>query len=171
MPGFTAINAQTPVVPTPNQETKVTGSAPKERKATRRRQAARKQPAAQDADEGAPAPTNKRISGKGKKRSSRADDEPELKRRKSNGIKASMPTIKTTVSATTAVNPEESAKAQVPRRSSTDAGMVSLTSKAKLDSFRYQREQAAVNSKIDPLTSQSTSVYYTTETSMTSVSN
>lgn len=170
MPGFTAINAHTPVVPTPNPEAKVTEPVPGERNATRRRLPARKQPAAQDPGEGASATTSKRISGKGKKRSSRTDDEPEPKRRKRTGIKASMPTTKTTVVATTTVDSEKSAKSQVPSRSSTDDGLVSLTSKAKLNGFRYQRQQAAVNSKIEPLSNQSTSVDYTAETSMTSVS-
>lgn len=176
MPGFTAINAHAPSSLSPTSLSPSLDVAAKEtvsgrRKATRRRQPARKQPAAHDAGQEASTETvSKRISGKGKKRASRVDDEPDPKRRKSNGIKSSMPTTKTTVGATTTVDPEKTTSTKVPSESSTEAGLVSLTSKAKLDGFRYQRQQAAVQSKIDPLSSQATSVYYTAETSMTSVS-
>lgn len=171
MPGFTAINAPTPALSSPSLDATVKESVPGRRKAPRRRQAVRKQTSERDAGQvGSVSTTSKRISGKGKKRSSRPDEESEPKRRKSNGIKSSMPTTKPTVSATTTVHPEKSTSTNVPSDSSTEAGLVSLTSKAKLDGFRYQRQQAAVQSKIDPLSSQASSVFYTAETSMTSVS-
>jgi hypothetical protein len=174
MPGFTAINARSPEAPTPGvdsaPEVETTRSGP--RKATKRQQPARKKSAAQknDGHVAADATAPERISGKGKKRASHPGDEPDPKRRKSGSLKSSMPTTKTAVSATRTADPHEDSNAKVTSSSSTDAGLVSLTSMAKLNGFRYTRTQAAASGSDEPRLIQPTSVSHVPETSMSSVS-
>jgi len=169
MPGFTPINARNAEAPAP-QEVEAAVSGP--RKATKRRQPARKKPAAQQnggqiaADATAP----ERISGKGKKRANHPGDEPEPKRRKSGSLKSSMPTTKTAVSATTTADPDKTLKGKATSSSSTDAGLVSLTSMAKLNGFRYTRARAAASGGNEPQSTESTSMSYLPETSMSTVS-
>ena len=172
MPGFTAINARTPEVPAPTADAAAEAAVSGQRKATKRRQPPRKKPAAQKnvGQVAADATAPERISGKGKKRASHPGDEPEPKRRKSGSLKSSMSTTKTAVSATTTANPDEHPGTKVTSSSSTDAGLVSLTSMAKLNGFRYTRAQAAASRGDEPRSIQPTSVSYVPETSMSTVS-
>jgi hypothetical protein len=174
MPGFTAINAGASEVHTQdaNAPSAVDDMTASRRKATKRRQPARKKPGgSKDVDQIVlDSNTRKPISGKGKKRASHPGDEPEPKRRKSGSIKTSMPTTKTVVSSTTTTDPVDTTGIKNPSSSSTEAGLVSLTSMAKLNGFRYATRQAARSTEIEPQPIQSTSVYYTPETSMTNVS-
>lgn len=171
MPGFTPINAPNAEVPAlPKPESAVSG----QRKATKRRQPARKKPAAQKngGQESADATAAERISGKGKKRANLHSGEPDPrpKRRKSGSLKSSMPTTKTAVSATTTAVPDKTLSAKATSSSSTDAGLVSLTSMAKLNGFRYTRAQTAASGGGEPQTIQSSSISYVPETSMSTVS-
>jgi hypothetical protein len=152
MPGFTAINARTPEAPAP-----VADAAP---------EVAPKNGGQVTADATAP----ECISGKGKKRASRPGDEPEPKRRKSGSLKSSLPTTKTAVSATRTADPEENLNVKATSSSSTDAGLVSLTSIAKLNGLRYTRSQAAASGGEEPQSTKSMSISYVPETSMSSVS-
>lgn len=169
MPGFTPINARNAEAPVPSEvEAAVSGP----RRASKRRQPARKKAVTQK-DGGQPAAdatAPERISGKGKKRANHPGDEPEPKRRKSASLKSSMPTAKTAVSATTTADPDKTPNANVASSSSTDAGLVSLTSMAKLNGFRYTRSQAATSGSGEPQPTQSTSISYVPETSMSNVS-
>lgn len=175
MPGFTAINARVSEAPASRASAppEVDDTAAVKPKVTKGRQPARKKPAApKDVDQTA-AENNTRkkpISGKGKKRASHPGEEPEPKRRKSGSVKASMPTTKTAVSSTTMADPDENDGIKKPSASSTEPGLISLTSMAKLNGFRYTRAQAAGSSEIVPHSIQSTSVSYAPETSMNSVS-
>ena len=171
MAGFTAINARTSEAAAPlDAEAAVSG----QRKASKRRQPARKKPAAHknggQAVADATAPES--ISGKGKKRVNHHSGEPDLapKRRKSGSLKSSMPTTKTAVSATTAADPDKALTAKATSSSLTDAGLVSLTSMAKLNGFRYTRAQAAASGGAEPQSIQSSSISYVPETSMSTVS-
>jgi hypothetical protein len=174
MPGFTAINAGASEVHAQNANAPpaVDETAAARRKATKRRQPARKKPGASKCvdQKALDSHTRKPISGKGKKRASHPGDEPEPKRRKSGSIKTSMSTTKTVVSSTTTADPVDTTGTKIPSSSSTEAGLVSLTSMAKLNGFRYATRQAARSTEIEPQPIQSTSVYYTPETSMTNVS-
>jgi hypothetical protein len=174
MPGFTAINAGASEAHAQyaSATPAVDETAAARRKATKRRQLARKKPgASKDVDQIAlDSNTRKPISGKGKKRASHPGDEPEPKRRKSGSMKSSMPTTKTVVSSTTTMDPGDATRTKIPSNSSTEAGSVSLTSMAKLNVFRYATRQAARSTEIEPQSIQSTSVYHTPETSMTNVS-
>lgn len=172
MPGFTAINARTPEVPAPVTDAVAEEAVSGARKATKRRQAARKKPAVQKngSQAAADATAPERISGKGKKRANHPSDEPEPKRRKSGSLKSSMPTKKTAVGATTTADPDELPSAKATSSSSTDAGLVSITSMAKLNGFRYTRAQAAASGGDEPQSIQPTSVSYVPETSMSTVS-
>jgi len=169
MPGFTAINARTSEAPAPPE---AEAAASGQRKATKRRQPARKKPAPQkNGDQAvADAIAPERISGKGRKRANHPGDEPEPKRRKSGSLKSSMPTTKTAVSATTTAVPDKTLNAKATSSSSTDAGLVSLTSMAKLNGFRYTRAQAAASGDTEPQSIQSSSISYVPETSMSTVS-
>jgi hypothetical protein len=174
MAGFTAINAGTSEAHAPNARAPpaVDETAAARRKATKRRQPARKKPGASKyVDQKATGSnTRKPISGKGKKRASHPGDESEPKRRKSGSMKSSMPTTKAVVSSTTTMDPGDATRTKIPSNSSTEAGSVSLTSMAKLNGFRYATRQAARSTEIEPQPIESTSVYYTPETSMTNVS-
>jgi hypothetical protein len=174
MPGFTAINARTSEAPAPTVDPppKLEATVPAQRKSTKRRQPARKKAAAQKNDDqvAVDATARERTSGKGKQRASHPGDEPEPKRRKSGSLKSSMPTTKTAFCTTTTADPGEIPNAKVASSSSTDAGLVSLTSMAKLNGFRYTRAQATASGGNEPQSIQSTSVSYTPETSMSSVS-
>ena len=179
MPRFTAINTRTASAPALREDTlptnisEVGATLSGQRKATKRRQPARKKPAAQkNGDQvAADATAPERISGKGKNRANHPGEEPEPKRRKSGSLKSSMPTTKTAVSATTTADPDKTFTAKVPSSSSTDAGLVSLTSMAKLNGFSYTLAQAAAASaRNEQQPAQSTSVSYAPETSMSSVS-
>lgn len=172
MPGFTAINARTSEAPAPIVDAAAEAAVSGPRKATERRQPARKKPAAQKngGQEAADATAPDRISGKVKKRANHPSDEPEPKRRKSGSLKSSMPTKKTAVSATTTADPHENLDTKVISSSSTDAGLVSLTSMAKLSGFRYTRAQAAASVGGEPQSIQPNSVSYVPETSMSTVS-
>jgi hypothetical protein len=172
MPGFTAINARTPEAPAPIADVAPEAAVSGPRKAVKRRQTARKKPAAQKnvGQVAADATAPERISGKGKKRASHPGDEPEPKRRKSGSLKSSMPTTKTAVSATTTADPDENLNAKGASSSSTDAGLASLTSMAKLNGFRYTRSQAAASGGGEPQSTKSTSISYVPETSMSNVS-
>ena len=169
MPGFTAINARTSEAPAPPEAEAATSG---QCKATKRRQPARKRPAAQkNGDQAAAnATAPERISGKGKKRANHPGDEPEPKRRKSGSLKSSMLTTKTAVSATTTAVPDKTLNAKATSSSSTDAGLVSLTSMAKLNGFRYTRAQVAASGDTEPQSIQSSSISYVPETSMSIVS-
>lgn len=171
MPGFTAINARISEASAPPE---AEAAASGQRKATKRRHPARKKPAAQKngGQESADATAPERISGKGKKRANHPSGEPdpESKRRKSGSLKSSMPTTKTAVSTTTTVDSDETLNAKATSSSSTDAGLVSLTSMAKLNGFPYTRAQAAASGVGEPQTIQSSSIFYVPETSMSSVS-
>jgi 3-oxoacyl-(acyl-carrier-protein) synthase len=171
MPGFTPINAHNPKAPAlPEIEAAVLG----QEKATKRRQPVSKKPSAQkngdEAAAGATAP--ERISGNGRKRANHPSGEPdwEPKRRKSGSLKSSMPTTKTAVSATTTAVPDKTLNAKATSSSSTDAGLVSLTSMAKLNGFRYTRAQVAASGDTEPQSIQSSSISYVPETSMSIVS-
>lgn len=175
MPGFTPINAHALQPPASNVDAlpemgATTGSG--RPKPTKRRQPARKKPPVRrdDSQVAADNTTRKRISGKGRKRTSHPDGEPEPKRRKSGDLKSSMPTTKIVVSATETANPDELSNAKAISSSSTDAGLVSLTSMAKLNGFHYTRGHAARSGGIEPQSIHSTSVTYAPETSMDSVS-
>lgn len=170
MPGFTPINARNFEVPVPSEEQ---AAVPGPRKASKRRQPARNKPAAQkNGDQlAADATAPERSSGKGKKRANHPGDEPDPKRRKSGSLKPSMPTTKTAVSATTTAEPDKTLNHKATSSSSTDAGLVSLTSMAKLNGFRYTRAQAAAESGgKDSQATQSTSISVVPETSMSNVS-
>lgn len=172
MPGFTAINARTAEASAPVADAAPEAAVSGQRKATKRRQPPRKKPAAQKnvGQVAADATAPERISGKGKKRASHPGDEPEPKRRKSGSLKSSMPTTKTAVSATTTADPDGNLSAKGASSSSTDAGLVSLTSMAKLNGFRYTRSQAAASGGGEPQSIKSTSISHVPETSMSSVS-
>lgn len=174
MPGFTAINARTSEAPASKAGAppEVDETVAPKGKTTKRRQPARKKPAApRDPDQITPGNnTRKSISGKGKKRTSHPGDESESKRRKSGSVKSSMPTTKTAVSSTTMADPDEVNGIKKPSASSTEAGLISLTSMAKLNGFRYTRAQAARSDEIVPHSITSASVSYAPETSMNSVS-
>lgn len=169
MPGFTPINARNAEMPVP-PEVEAAVSGP--RRASKRRQPARKKAVTQK-DGGQPAAdatAPERISGKGKKRANHPGDDPEPKRCKSAGLKSSMPITKTAVSATTTADLGKNLNANVASSSSTDAGLVSLTSVAKLNGFRYTRAKAATSGGDEPQPTQSTSISYVPETSMSNVS-
>ena len=171
MPGFTPINAHdSKALALPETEAAVPG----QEKATTRRQPARKKPSSQKngGEAAADATAPERISGKGRKRANHPSSEPdsEPKRRKSGSLKSSMPTTKTAVSATTTAVPDKALDAKATSSSSTDAGLVSLTSMAKLNGFRYTRAQAAASGGGEPQTIQSSSISYVPETSMSAVS-
>lgn len=174
MPGFTAINARASeaLASKAGAPPEVDETVAHKGKTTKRRQPARKKPAAlKNVDQTAlDSSTRKPISGKGKKRASHPGDEPESKRRKSGSVKSSMPTTKTAISSTTMTDPDEVNGIKKPSASSTEAGLISLTSMAKLNGFRYTRAQAARSSEIVPHAIQSASVSYAPETSMNSVS-
>lgn len=165
MPGFTAINTPPPAVPAPKLDADPTAGemVPGRRQDNKRRQPTRKQTApSKDVNQTAPKEsTRKRISGKGKKRTSHHGVEPEPKRRKSGSIESSMPNTKAAVNTTATV---DSATIQNPCSFSTDAGLVSLTSKTKLDGFRYKSGQA------QPQLTESALASYAPETSMDMVS-
>lgn len=181
MSGFTPINAHAVTAPTP------TASGPPndgethsvEPKRTKRRQPARKKTATsktvdQIAVEGEArdASDQKRISGKGRKRTNPPSDESQTKRRKSGSIKSSMSATKPGVGAT-ATSDSANANANgttALSSSSTDAEMVSLTSKAKLDGFRYSSKTAPEQVGASSLSIGSMSVF-TPQTSMSSVSS
>lgn len=170
MPGFTPINARHPEAPAPPPEVETAVSGP--RKASKRRRPARKKPAAQkdDGHTAADATAPERISGKGKKRANHPGDEPEPKCRKSGNLKSSMPATKTAVGATPTADPDKTPNAKATSSSSTDAGLVSLTSMAKLNGFRYTRARAAASGGNEPQSIESTSMSYVPETSMSTVS-
>jgi len=173
MPGFTAINARTSEAPAAQVDAPTeaaTGPAP--RKATKRRQPPRKKAATQkDGGQVAvDATARESIRGKGKKRASHPGDEPAPKRRKSGSLKSSMPTTKTAVSTTTTADPDDISSSKTISSSSTDAGLVSFTSMAKLNGFRYTRGQSVASGDHEPQSNQSTTVSYTPETSMSNVS-
>jgi hypothetical protein len=172
MPGFTAINARTSEAPASGAASAIEAAVSGPRKASKPRQPARKKPAAlKNGDQiAADATAPERISGKGKKRASHPGDESEPKRRKSDSMKSSMPTTKNAVSATRTADPDENFNAKATSSSSTDAGMVSLTSMARLNGFRYNRSQAAASGGGEPQSTKSTSISYVPETSMSSVS-
>lgn len=172
MPGFTAINAPTLEALAPIADAAPEAALSGPRKAVKSRQPARKKPAAPKTggQVAADATAPERISGKGKKRASHPGDEPEPKRRKSGSLKSSMPTTKTAVSATTTADPDQILNAKGASSSSTDAGLVSLTSMAKLNGFRYTRSQAAASGGGEQQSTKSTSISYVPETSMSNVS-
>lgn len=181
MPGFTPINAHAVTAPAP------TASGPPnngeaqsvEPERTKRRQPARKKTAtSKTADqiavegEARDASDQKRISGKGRKRTNPPSDEPQTKRRKSGSVKSSMPATKSGVSAT-ATSDSANANANGTRAlssSSTDAERLSLTFKAKLDGFRYSSKTAPEQVGATSLSIGSMSVF-TPQTSMSSVSS
>lgn len=171
MSGFTAINARNPEAPAPPE---AEAAASGQRKATKRRQPARKKPAAQKngGQESADATAPERISGKGKKRANHPSEEPypESKRHKNGSLKSSMPTTKTAVSAITTADSDETVNAKATSSSSTDAGLVSLTSMTRLNGFRYTRAQATASGGGEPQTIQSSSISFVPETSMSTVS-
>ena len=171
MAGFTAINARAISAPTAtvNDASKENGTdAPK---TTKRRQPARKKAAPPDAEnqEANPKLAPKRISGKGRKRTNEPSDEPSSKRRKSGSVELNMPVTKRGVDASTAKAPKHNTRSSVVGTSSTDADLISLASKAKLNGFRYSTESAVEDNTLESKSATSHPVYMP-QTSMDSVS-
>lgn len=79
---------------------------------------------------------NKRISGQGKKRYGRVSDQPATKRTKRGDVDMNMHIAKFWAQTTQKVDPEERSSFKSTASSSEDAAGMSLSSKAKLDSFR-----------------------------------
>lgn len=178
MPGFTPINAHAvgAAAPTENCPPNEGESQSVELKRAKRRQPARKKTvtsntAGQIAAEGEARDVNdqKRISGKGRKRTGPTSDGSQTKRRKSGSVKSSMPTTKSGVGATATADSANANGTKALSNPSTDAEMVSLTSKAKLDGFRYSSKAAPEHVGAGALSVGSMSVF-TPQTSMSSVS-
>jgi len=172
MAGFTAINAHATSTPTAtvNDVSEENGNDADQQKTTKRRQPARKKAAPADPESQVAnskiAP--KRISGKGRKRTNEPSDEPGFKRRKSGSVKLNIPITKTGVNTDSVKDPEHIARSNIVGTSSTDADLISLDSRTKLNGFRYSNESAA-----EPNTFKSKSATshpaYMPQTSMNSV--
>jgi hypothetical protein len=175
MAGFTPINARTVSAPTPvaNDASKESRTDAGGQKMTRRRQPARKKAAPPPDTESqviSPKPAPKRISGKGRKRTNDPGDELGAKRRKSGSTELNMPITKSGVKASEAKYSKDTAGSNIAGTSSTDAEMISLASKSKLDGFRYSTNTVAEASTHGSKSTTSHRVYMP-QTSMDSVSN
>jgi hypothetical protein len=174
MAGFTPINARTVSAPTPvaNDASKESKTDSGGQKTTRRRQPARKKAAPPDTESQVtnPKPAPKRISGKGRKRTNDPGEEPGSKRRKSGSVELNMPITKNGVKASEAKYSKDVTGSNIAGTSSTDAEMISLASKSKLDGFRYSTNTAAeANTHGSKLTTSHR--VYMPQTSMDSVSD
>ena len=173
MAGFTPINARAISAPTPvaNDALKESETDAGRQKTTRRRQPARKKAAPPDTESQVtkPEPAPKRISGKGRKRTNDHCDEPGSKRRKSGSAELNMPITKTGAKASSAKDPKNITSSDIAGTSSTDAEKISLTSKSKLDGFRYSNNTAAGTNTRGSKSTTSHHVYIP-RTSMDSVS-
>jgi len=143
MTGFTPINSHAASAPSTTTNDTFTESKPDadRQKTTRRRQPARKKPSPPDAESPEAAP--KRISGKGRKRTNEPSDESGSKRRKSGSVELNMPITEPSVRPSEAKQPKHTTNSNVAGTSSTDAEVISLVSKAKLDDFRCSNTAAA----------------------------
>jgi hypothetical protein len=174
MAGFTPINERAASAPTPvaNDTSKESKTDAGGQKTTRRRQPARKKAAPPDTESQAtkPKPAPKRISGKGRKRTNDPGEEPGSKRRKSGSVELNMPITKTGAKASEAKYPKDVAGSNIAGTSSTDAETISLSSKSKLDDFRYSHNTAAEANTPGSKSTTSHHVYMP-QTSMDSVSS
>jgi len=173
MAGFTAINtraisAPTPIVDDAFEEKEIESA---QQKTTKRRQPARKKTASPDADSqvATSKPAPKRIGGKGRKRTNEPGDEPSSKRRRSGSVDLNLLITKPGVNASTAKDPKQINRSDVVGISSTDADLISLASKTKLNGFRYSTESAVRANTLESKSATSHPVYMP-HTSMDSVS-
>lgn len=104
-------------------------------------------------------PTRKRISGEGRKRKFSSNDNTQPKRQKNGRVQSNMSTTKPGVNATTTSEEYPTITPDETSSSSTDLGGLSATSKAKLDSFRYNVKQAATGDATRPDWSRPLPVY------------
>lgn len=145
MPGFTAINARMVEAQRPMLENlPVTneGNGPRTKASTQRslshKQHSRVGESTEAMDGNVPGDhTNNRISGRGKKRLGQFKDQPATKRSKSGNVDVSMHIAKSGVQTTDKVDPKERISFKSGAPSSTDAAGISLSSKLKLESLRY----------------------------------
>ena len=174
MAGFTPINARTASAPTPvaNEISKESKTEAAGQKTTRFRQPARKKaaPPGTESQVTNPKPAPKRISGKGRKRTNDTGEEPGSKRRKSGSAELNMLITKTGVKASEVKHPKDATGSNIAGTSSTDAEMISLSSKSKLDGFRYSYNTAAEANTHGSKSTTSHHVYMA-QTSMDSVSS
>ena len=171
MAGFTPINARAASAPTPvaNDTSKESKTDAGGQKTNRRRQPARKK-ADTESQATKPKPAPKRISGKGRKRTNDPGEEPGSKRRKSGSVELNMPITKIGAKASEAKYPKDVAGSNIAGTSSTDAETISLSSKSKLDGFRYSHNTAAEANTRGSKSITSHHVYMA-QTSMDSVSS
>ena len=179
MAGFTPINARTVSAPIPvaNDASKESRTDAGGQKTTRRREPARKKavappppPPDTESQVTNPKPAPKRISGKGRKHTNDPGEEPGSKRRKSGSVELNMPITKTGVKASETKNPNDITGSDIAGTSSTDAEMISLASKSKLDGFRYSTNTVAEANTHGSKSTTSHRVYMP-QTSMDNVSN
>jgi hypothetical protein len=171
MTGFTAINSRAASASSPAANVTSMESKPDagRQETTRQRQPARKKSPPPDAESPEAAP--KRISGKGRKRTNEPSDESGSKRRKSGSVELNMPITKTGVRPSEGKQPKYTTSSTIAGTPSTDAELISLASKAKLDGFRYGNKPVSEANTSHPSISETPHHVYMHQTSMDSVSS